>query len=355
MADPIVGDSFGGIQQSQLQQEGLRRAAFAQSMANILGSLRERNNLALATHQQELEQGYHKAQMEHAERELDLRNHEALWRNQRDIEHNKISQGYLDMQNKMLDWQKTQPTSANVREQAFQDAQAERLATQGYFDDPAHVQSVYPHMSEAQAGLLADESYRARSQLESDYNTANEAAGTLNRQMELTKSIASTKSAVAKVPWYRGMPTELQTAKENLPQLQAELGDVSNRANKIQQDKRLAGLVTYDPQSGKYMPTVPTPQWQNRQRRGNGSLNTGSTGTSSAPTPEDQAGGVGGGLGGLGANPGVTPTTGTGSTGRKYPMPVYDLVNRYVSQGMHPSDALSMAISDYGQSTENTR
>lgn len=274
----------------------MRRLSFATSMANLLGSLRERNEMNYRNRQLAMEQQNRQAILDLQNKDLQLRRDEAVWRNAVAEEHNRIAKQGTDQYGRFMDWQMSQPTPQALKEQDYQNNLAERQAASGFFDDPAHVLSVYPKMSEAQAGILADQSSRARAAMTYDYQTAQDAAGTLNRKAELESQIRTAKTEKrTDVPWYAS--TE-NARKAKIAPLQEELGSVAERANKIQADKRLSALVSFDPKSGKYIPSVPAPSWGGRQ-----------TANPTAITPEDQVGNGGGQASYMGTRTGTSGGT----------------------------------------------
>jgi hypothetical protein len=315
-------------------------------MSNLLGSLRERNEMNYRNRALALEE-------EHRNKALQLQRDEANWRNQLGHEHNAILQKGTEQYGKFMDWQMGQPNAAALKEQDYQNALAERQANAGYFEDANHVRAVYPKMSEAQAGLLADASNRARQAMTFDFQTAHDAASTLNRQAELEKAIAEEKkNPHPEIPWYsniagRGVEKARTSA---LGPLLLQKGEIDRRVNRIQTDKRLAGLVTFDPDSGKYVPAVPPPQWGGSARGG---------AQPAGVTPEDQAGGAGQASWATpGANTGtpsaaVTPedqagggVTSTAAPKRKYAPMVYDRAQYWTQQGLPMANALARALQE---------
>lgn len=270
----IVGDSYGGVQASQDRADALRHAAFANSMANILGSLRERNEMSYRNRALQAEQDYRA-------KALELQRDEATWRNQVAQEHNRILQQGTTQYGKFIDWQMNQPTAQQERENQFNSLLAGRQAEAGLFNDAGEVKSAFPHLSDAEAGVLADQSQRARASVTYEYNTAQDAAGAYNRKAELEGLIKTAKEEPRPdVPWYR---STADARKLKIDPLQKELDTVNNRVNTISKDKRLSAMVNYDPKTGKYVPAVPAPNFPT-----SGSFR----GSGAAPTPEDEAGGV---------------------------------------------------------------
>lgn len=252
-------------------------------MSNLLGSIRERHEQDYRNNQLDLERQTRQSQVDFQNRELGLRQQEALWNNANKAEHVDIARKSQQDYSSYLDWMKKQPNAAQLRDQDLKERYAQQQAAGGYFDDANHVKTVYPDMGEGQAGLLADMSQRARQQIEQEYNLAKQDADTLNKQADIKRQIKD-NDALANISWMHPLAayaTHKEAARIK-PILDAQLAEIAPLASSIVTDAKRRSLVSPDPVTNKFVPVVPQPQWT----RGGGANARG------ALTPEDQAGGV---------------------------------------------------------------
>src|SRR5690348_6266243 len=117
----IVGDSFGGVQAAQTAEDSQRRQMFANSMANLLGSLRERNEMNYRNRALQLEE-------QHREKALQLQKDEMNWRSMIQMEHNDILRQGTEQYGEYMKHMMEQPSQQTINDQKYQDELAARQA-----------------------------------------------------------------------------------------------------------------------------------------------------------------------------------------------------------------------------------
>lgn len=356
----FAGDSYGGVQAAILQDRAQRNRMFADAMNTYMQgeAMRAHREAAAREYALQVAQAQHGAALQ--ERELALRQQEALTQAARYAGQTQLGHGYLDLYNRQMQWQQDQPTAATVRSQQFGESLAMRQAATGQFDDAAHVQKIYPWMSPEQAGVLAEQSKDARAQISSDYGAAKNAASVLNRRDQLHKSLVDLGTtpgeAAPKAGWFTS--DENANRYKRIADAQKEWADLSPKAAAIQTDKRMAGLVTYDPETGQYVPSIPAPRWAQNVKGGG-------TTTPAPQQPTQPAAPAGPALGAgfgrplfqamptaTGAAPaGPTPSAGTttGTYTPRYDQALHDRVNQLIGTGLDPAIAARQALGEYQQ------
>lgn len=357
MAGYILADSFGGLQQAENAQDSNRRMALAAAMNAATSGLQFSQTAAHAEEQLDLQRQAHEDEMAQRAQQLEIEMGRAGTEAQRYAEQSKLGKGYLDLYKQQLDWQKSQPTPAAEREHALRWSQAVAGADQGQFNDYEHVATIFPDLTEGEKNVLADESQRARANIEASYDRASHAAATLNRHMELNNRVIPTLTDFINKNSSRFLPDsdEVKSARQQLKEAQDADKTVAPIATRIQNDKVLGPMISFDPDNGAYIPAVPTPSWRtnpsqtqtappgfqpttgrlNGQQWFRPTLPAGAPATSTqAPTTPAPAAG----------------TASNGQPARKYSPWIYDRVNEIVGSNpnVQPAAALQQALREEG-------
>lgn len=267
---------------------------------------------------------------------------------QMDAQRNELGKGYLQIQKKMVDWQTDQPNPTATRRQDFEFNAAAQDASQGRFDNPDHVLSMYPTLTDQEANVMASRSVDARKGIQASYDTAANVADTLNKWNFLGRQVktaqAGAQSAHSYTPWQTGAEKQ---AGDTLKTAQDALSQIAPIASRIQSDKRLNSLVVYDPDQDKYVPAIPSQPWmkqnQPAQPQQPQQPTMGPTQTGAVP--------IGGGnsipmRGGSNAPMPATSSTGTNGYTPQHSAYVYNRVNELVSGGMDPASAKRRALAE---------
>jgi hypothetical protein len=274
----IYGDSYGDLSRNVQSAANARQAALAQSLSTAVAALNEARNhqtelqkLSQAKDQFAQEMAWRKAQ--EAERSKDSDRTYQLAKDQAGL-----NAGYLTLAQKAEADRAAQLSPAKQREHDITFNQADSDAANGTFDNPDHVLKMYPTLSPAEAGVIFNRSQDARKQIVNDYTTANNAANVLNKHQDLTKRIYAiddisnnlkTGKGTSLNPlnwsWVGGANSQADTTLDQLTQERQKAGRLMQQiepvASALQKDKNVQNLVTFDPGTERYVPTVSAPRW----------------------------------------------------------------------------------------------
>lgn len=347
----LLADSFGGLGQQAMADEQNRRLAMANAMSNFqqgMASSRQgrqfQQQLALERERAQNEQQYRTG-------ELGMRQAEINRQLEMDRQRNALGQGYLDVQKKVADWQTSQPSPTAQRRIDFDFNAAAQDASQGRFDDPDHVLSMYPTLTEPEANVMASRSNDARQQIQAQHDIATHAADTLNKWNFLTKQQKAAQEAVGSTHWWQG--DAKADAAGKLKDVTSQLSQIGPVAARLQADKRISSLVNYDPDSDAYVPAIPTQPWMKSSSPATGTGGAPSTGTGQPKQPRQMPIPLPGGnapdnaTGAWGSpSPSQTQATGTNGYTPKHSPYVYNRVNELVGKGMNPMAAKAQALQE---------
>lgn len=286
----LYADSFGGLTQAQLARDQFQQAQMASQFQNLASAIQNAQTRGMQGRQFQYQQDQDTAlARERATSRTDTlaentRRHDLALGNQ------KISQGYLDLQ-------KNQPTAARnkMRETIF------AYATEGMFDKPDEVLKLDPTMTAEEAGLISKYSADSRKEIESEYSIAKNAASILNRVAAIDAKMREADTDIAKArkqtrggvlamapggrpytgPDLTSQITSMEGSKKKMGESRLRYAEMADR---IQKDPRLSQSITFDAESGQYVPTIPTPRWMQSKA----STKTGAGGKT-APTPAPTA------------------------------------------------------------------
>jgi hypothetical protein len=329
----IFADSFGQLGQANLAEENLRQQAFARAMGNLqtgLAASRQGRQF-----QQQLEeeksrgkelQTYHMAEVAARQKQLE--------------QSGELGRGYLKLGQDQLDYQKTQPSPTMQRRIDFDFNSAAQDAAEGRFDNPDHVLSMYPTLTEPEANVMATRSVDARRNIMAQHTVASNVADTLNRHQALVKSLTDLGTKQGQTPATHFWSTQATADKNSqIKAINDQLAVLGPKASRLMQDKRAQSMVTYDPESDAWMPAVPEQPWMSQQ----------TTGSGTTPQPGSRRMQMGG-TGTAPAGPAVPPVTAqpraAAAGKRKYSPFVYSRTNELIGQGMDNVSALQRALQE---------
>jgi hypothetical protein len=151
----IYGDSFGDLSRNVQSQANARQAALANALNTAVGALS-----AARSHQTELQRL--SQQKDQFGQELQFRKGQEADRKTESDRNYELAKGtaglnerYLKIAEETSATKKDTLTPAQQREHDVMLNQADSDAAQGTFDDPAHVQKLYPNLSPAEAQVIA--------------------------------------------------------------------------------------------------------------------------------------------------------------------------------------------------------
>ncbi len=338
-------------------------------MANSVSSAAQGLAAGVRAHQQDRAQDLAEAQAEfeagpegHPEqgykgKQLALQTAEAQAKAQAEIDRNRIADQWVKIGQQQVDQQKlANPTIAKQQDLEYNRALFNAQSFGGY-DDENEVSAVHPTLTPGQATAIAMVSQNVRRQKESEYGFAQNAAATLNRRDALKKSLTDLGVKPGDEPPKAGWFTSDAGKAKNqqIAQALSEWKDIAPKASKIESDKRLSGLINYEPSSDAYQPAMPAPPWQQQFSRGSATPQS----PPSAATGSSRAG-----AGGLSTNPApaqnqmVMPTmrvpaqaaTQVGTARQQYDPWVYQRVRELVGAGagaVSVPDAKKQALLEY--------
>jgi hypothetical protein len=360
----IYANDFAGITAGENAAAAQRNAALQASMQNFQAGMAAAR--ARQQHDQEiaLRKSMNEVQQRQFDSEMELKKSAEERRAREEGDRTRISQGYLDIA-------KSSPTPQAERDRALHISLASQDAASGAYATPEEFLSRYPKLSPEEASAMTDRSLQSRRQIESDYQTATNAADLLNRNELVKRYIPLSQEAISDTPWYRrGMGSKIlagvtqgvinpdtsdyEMNQQHLKDYQAEAGELAPKATRILQDKRINQLVTFDPGQDRYVPTIPAPQW---------TTGTGSTGGNLArayvPAPQVQQQQQQQPQGGRPFGPPVpiqdeppagmiqAPRTSAQPAGAgKFEPYFYQRVNELISSGLPPADAKARALQE---------
>lgn len=248
----IYANDFAGITQGELAAGAQRQAAQQAAIQNFMAGRELALRHALVAKDQGLK-----------EREMLLKEQSERRRAIDEAEKTRQSGEYLKLQTPILQNQALAPNPTEQRAHDLAIGRAAQDAETGAFDNGTHVLTLYPTLKPDEADALAARSTRSRQYIESDYKTALNAADVLNRQDALMRQKKADEAAQAAGHNLIFPDTsDSKAAAARLKTAEAERTLISGKASKLQQDKRMMGLVTYDPAADKYVPAVPAPSWR---------------------------------------------------------------------------------------------
>lgn len=272
MAEAPYGDSYSAVQSADLQMQAARQQALQHSQALLQASFQ---NLQRA-HEQQNELAY-KYQALEQQKEQQARGL-------------KVTSDYYD-------WLKKQETPGQIRSYDFKFQQASQDAGQGLIDSPEHAAKNYG-LKPDDAQIMWERSQSVRPQYENDYSVAAHIADTLNRKNQLKNYAELSKQAAAEGTHIFGNDTAVDAsgkkykipdfANERVKEFEAES---ANLPNYNPNDKRIASLVTFNPDTGEYESVISRPHWLDRKAAAaaprTGNSQTGRTLNAATP-PDDR-------------------------------------------------------------------
>ena len=116
-------------------------------------------------------------------------------------------------------------------------------------------------LSPEERQILKDRADSSRREIAAVYNTASNAAITLNMPAKLKRSLAS---VTASEDSYFGGP---DGKAKSIANIESKINQVAPIASRMLQDKQFSQMVTFDPESGEYVPAIPRPRWLQVQNR----------------------------------------------------------------------------------------
>lgn len=268
----IYGDSFGDLSRNVQSASNARQQALANSLNTAVAALS-----AARSHQTELQRL--SQQKDQFGQEMELRKSQESQRkteSDRNYEMSKNAAGlnerYFQVYKDANEAKKDQLTPAKQREHDITFNQADNDATQGTFDSPEHVTKMYPALSPAEAAVIFNRSNDARRQIVSDYTTAQNAANVLNTHQQVSQRIYSIDNATKELQGMKNtwssdfdqaalatsQMSRLSQQKDKAARIMRNIDPIAAALNK---DKNVQQLVTFDPKTEQYVPTVPTPRW----------------------------------------------------------------------------------------------
>jgi hypothetical protein len=382
----MFGNDFSAVQAADLQDRALQQQAAEASINRFIAQRQFQQQMAQQNRQFQYQtQVYNPQEFAFRNRQLGIEEDLATRRIMAEEDRNRVAKGYLDIYSRQAP-EGAALTPSQVRDQEFTFNAAAQDAEHGLFDNPDHVQQLYPTLTPAQARVMAQRSASVRPILSQQYVAGDRAAALLNAYessnqtlkdaglkdgqepepiyttgdpREVADTLKLDPKAVKKAQWrHEADDTATINRKAAVIQAYMQKGHLDKMPGFIDQARR-SGLVSYDPQSSTWGNAVSQPRWMQPPAAPpppDGWQPTGAPGDNSGwlrPAP-------GGGRNLTYVGPQAAPAGPTmppvGMGGNRMPAQFYALVNQYASQGLNMADATDRAKADWSaaQASGNT-
>jgi hypothetical protein len=364
----IYASSYGDLGQLNQTAEAQRQHNMQQAIGNVMQGLAATRQSKQFDEQMQAESDRQRTAEDWRNREQDLRTQEFIDKKAEGAERNALAKRYATLAENQFNWQKTQPTSQQLRESDLSYNRALGMAQLGQFDPADH-----PSLTHEEARSIGDINEANRASIEANHAVASNAADTLN-QHEIAKRYVPIVEKAIKEGSHIYVPQSLESGE--MKYYRSQLGDWTDHLNQLGQkasrilgDKRISAMVTYDPDQDAYVPAVPEPKWRKQGQAPtispdsrpemptpNPTSGTSVASDARAARPqlsqwdEDYAA-----QGGAPSSPrvpvdeGPAPmitTTGTSGYRPKYPPMVYERVNYWMGKGMDAVSAKQRALAE---------
>jgi hypothetical protein len=258
MGNTIYADSFGGITAAEQNAAAQRDARLQHSIQNFQAGMAAAQKQNQFNRELALRKATSSQEMDLRGKEFGLRQDVENRRSADEQEKNQISRGYLDVQKDIAARNSKLPTPGEQRERDLSFTRAASDAETGLFEP-----SLYPHLSSEEQAVLTKRTTAARSEIENNYQTALNAANTLNARDQLVADQAKL-SKIQQSGHHMFWPDSenAKAAASRLDKLQPSLEEIVPKASRIAGDKRISALITFDPTQSRYVPAVPAPSWK---------------------------------------------------------------------------------------------
>lgn len=339
----LLANDFGGLQSAENAADSNRRQALASAMGAATSGLQ------FATNQKRLQEQLDEKKKQDEEdlamkaQELELKMGNQAMEQERFRGQQKTGEDYLQF---YKDQAANAPNAVKNREHDLMWSRAVSSADQGSFESPEHIKRLFPDFSPAEAQVLADHSQQARQSIESNYDFAARAADTLNKHLDLTTRVIPAAKEYIKQNSYKLLPDsdEVKAKRKQLEDATKASETIGPIATRIQNDKKLGELISFDPSSEAYVPSAPAPKWRNGAPAASAEAPLGWTPTSGGRTFKP----VLPNAASVGAVPAQVATPGYSP---RYDPWVYKRASDLVSTGLDKISASRQALAEYQQAS----